>query len=311
MTGAPQPIINPITGTRMLWSGGRYGKGCGDVIAGHHLLLFRAFSQGYYDLERHSGSSYLPGFRPACYTSSIPGCGVLGVPHYSQACGCVPRSTSIGLIHMPELETWHIYATKPMLKKYYHGTIPIQHLAVNLGAPGDRCSADGALWLNYKSSKAKDEATVQDPFLGPLLKIEPGQAEYFRNHSSCMSEKRLNWIGASGVTGLESVQISLGADAAKTPYTVRLYLAEPEQSAASGRVFSVTIQGQEVLKDFSVAGTARGPRKTIMREFKGITVKDKLLLTFRKAANAKLPPVLNGIELIAEAANADATPTPK
>lgn len=82
-------------------------------------------------------------------------------------------------------------------------------------------------------------------------------------------------------------------------YTVRLHFAETFSgiTAAGERVFDVSINKQQVLKDFDPYKEA-GFFKPIVREFKGIEVSDgRLLIGFgAKVEN----PEINGIEVVRE-----------
>ena len=84
------------------------------------------------------------------------------------------------------------------------------------------------------------------------------------------------------------------------PYTVRLHFAEPDGEAAPGkRVFSVSLQGREVLKDFDVVREAGGPNRAIVEEFKGLQIATRLEIDFEAKAGRTL---LCGIEVVAEGA---------
>ncbi len=83
-------------------------------------------------------------------------------------------------------------------------------------------------------------------------------------------------------------------------YTVRLHFAETYEDIANDgpRVFDVKLQGQLVLKDFDVQKTAGAVQKAVVKEFKGIEVKDGLLaLEFIQKQQS---PEINGLEILAE-----------
>ncbi len=77
-------------------------------------------------------------------------------------------------------------------------------------------------------------------------------------------------------------------------YTVRLYFAAPDSAP---RVFSVAIQGRQILTDFDVAKEAGGPMRGIVKEFKRIGVKRELVITL---TGRKGEPILSGVELVAD-----------
>ena len=83
-------------------------------------------------------------------------------------------------------------------------------------------------------------------------------------------------------------------------YTVRLYFAEIAGCEPGQRLFDVSLQGRRVLEAFDIAKEAGGPNRSVIKEFKGIAVKDDLRVTLTPARTAQAEPLLNGIEIIAE-----------
>lgn len=85
-------------------------------------------------------------------------------------------------------------------------------------------------------------------------------------------------------------------------YTVRLHFAEPDELAPGGRVFDVVLQGRTVLDGFDISRAAGGPRRAIIKEFKGIRAADELILSLTPTAEAKTDrlPVISGLEVIRE-----------
>lgn len=83
-------------------------------------------------------------------------------------------------------------------------------------------------------------------------------------------------------------------------YTVRLYFAEIEDQPAGRRIFEVSLQDNHVLKDFDIAKAADGPNRCIVKEFRSIPIKDDLKITLTPSADSDAPPLLNGIEILAE-----------
>jgi hypothetical protein len=90
-----------------------------------------------------------------------------------------------------------------------------------------------------------------------------------------------------------------------------LYFAEIEECEPGQRVFNVSLQGRTVLENFDIAREAGGANRTVVREFKGINVKDDLKVALCVAGILPAPeggtrstrqaePLLCGIEIIAE-----------
>lgn len=98
----------------------------------------------------------------------------------------------------------------------------------------------------------------------------------------------------------EALVRATGPTLARRSFTVRLHFAEPEDVRAGERVFSVSLQGKQTLRDFDIAREAGGPRRAIVREFKGVEVERSLQVDLVPATEK--PPVICGIELIADSA---------
>jgi len=137
------------------------------------------------------------------------------------------------------------------------------------------------------------------------IAVEPERPKYYYRHSLwAKGGEGMPWITASGVEGAESISIGLipgqydRADANNVlPYTVRLYFAEPGDAKPGRRVFSVSLQGEEVVRDLDIAESAGGELRGIVKEFKGIKIGRTLTMTL----TARLgEPVISGIELMLE-----------
>ena len=119
-------------------------------------------------------------------------------------------------------------------------------------------------------------------------------------------------IGAEGlVRAAQTIAIRLAPGGKKPPppkgkkpapaapqrsYTVRLHFAELEPVKAGGRVFSVALQGKEVLKDFDVARAAGAVRKAVVREFKGVRAGEMLTVTLTAKKGRA---VVSAVEVVA------------
>jgi len=85
---------------------------------------------------------------------------------------------------------------------------------------------------------------------------------------------------------------------APRPFTVRLYFAEPEDLRPGQRVFSVHLQGVEVLKDFDIVKEAGGVNRGLRREFTDIHIGDALQIQLTSSGRGET--LLCGVELLAE-----------
>jgi hypothetical protein len=81
-------------------------------------------------------------------------------------------------------------------------------------------------------------------------------------------------------------------------FTVGLYFADPEPLAPGQRVFSVKIQGHEILKDLDIVREAGGADRGIVRRVSGIRAGDNLQLEFVPATAR--PPLICGVKLVEE-----------
>lgn len=86
--------------------------------------------------------------------------------------------------------------------------------------------------------------------------------------------------------------------AVEQSYTVRLAFAEPEAIQVGERVFSVRLQGREVLKDFDVLKEAGAVQRGVVGEFRGVRASETMDIEF--TPSAKEPPLICGVELVAE-----------
>ena len=295
LDGSPHLVTNPITGKRTPWSMTRT-YGCNAMIASENLLTFRSGAAGFYDLVRHSGTGNFGGFRSGCTANLVVAGGVLNAPDYTRTCSCTYQNqTSLALVHMPDGEIW--------TNSLHQVDAPIQRVGINLGAPGDRLSDKGTLWLDYPSVGG------ESPHLDVSVK---GQGlVYFRRHTSTVRYGDLPWVTASGVQKIRMIRIGLpttpneGAREGKettraSTWTVRLYFAEPDNITVGERLFDVSIQDHLVIENFDVFQESGGQRRSIVKEFRGIVAGDRITIAFQAAANQSQGSLLNGVELVAE-----------
>jgi outer membrane protein assembly factor BamB len=278
---------SPLTGSKIPWVWNRQ-YGCNYPIASEYLITFRSAAAGFYDFANNSGTGNFGGFKSGCTSNLIAANGVLNAPDYTRTCQCsYQNQTSLALVYMPEVEVW----TYNLIQL---DEAPIKRVGINLGAPGDRLSDDGTLWLEYPN--------VGGPAPDIPVSITPENPEWFRHHSSRINGDGLKWVAASGCKGLESITITLLKKSEKSfPYTVRLYFAEPELASPDNRVFNVSIQGEVMLKNFDIIREAGTKYRAITKEFKKIMIKDDLNIKFSPGNNLNNnAPIICGIEIIAE-----------
>ncbi len=259
------------TGKTTGWSYKR-NYGCNTAIGSEHLLTFRSGAAGYYDLTNDGGTGNWGGFRSSCTANLIPANGVLNAPDYTRTCSCAYQvQTSVALIHAPDLEYWTFGAPAQQGK-----------LAVNLGAPGDRRAPDGRLWVEFpKVGGNSADAPVT---------IKPAKAEVFRLHSTMVDGKGLKWVAASGLRGVETVELKIK----NGKHRIRLHFLEPDKLEAGGRVFDIFLNGKPVQRGFDIAKAAGGSHRPVVREFETTTADGNLKIELRSTSGK--PPLLSGVE---------------
>ena len=189
------------------------------------------------------------------------------------------------------------------IRDYISPGDPVKTLGINLGAPGDRRSDNGMLWLEYP--------IVGGPSAKIPVIITPEDCRRFNHHSSRIQGDGLKWVVASGIEGVSDITVTLaakpgGIDSQEEeqpgqvrPYTVRLYFAEPDEIMPGKRVFDVTIQGKKVLDSLDIVAEAGGSNRRVVKEFSGIMVDYDLIVDFAQRKKGKAP-LICGIEVVAE-----------
>jgi hypothetical protein len=293
-TGRDLDQPHPLTGQDIPWSYGRT-YGCSTHNASSHLVTFRSGAAGFADLSAAGGTANLSGFRAGCTNNLVVADGVLSAPDYTRTCTCsYQQQTSLALIHVPEVELW-------MFHPIGRGDGAVRRLGLNLGAPGNRMSADGTLWLNHPDvGGASPRIPVQ---------VVAADEHWFRIHASLLTDEpgALPWVAGSGIIGLRQLQLELvpaaeavGQDQAPRRYTVRLHFLEPETLARGQRVFDVDLQDENVLDRFDVLAQADGSQRAVVKEFRGVPVQEMLSIRLRPAEGSVQPPLLSGVEVVWE-----------
>jgi len=316
LTGKYVMREHPLTGEIVPWTWVRF-KGCNTAIASENLLTFRSASGAFVDLTRGQSTASIGGFKSGCTSNLIIANGVLNAPDYTRTCICsYQNQASLALVHMPEVVHWTF--------DYYRvpsAVTPVKQVGINFGAPGNRYAENGTLWLEFPS--------IGGPSPDIPVRAKYEDPRWFRHHSSRVKGE-YNWIVASGVTGLREVSIRMFLQPGRNPskvdafdkhigriptwpeeqikgvfeqprlYTVRLYFAETEEYGIGRRLFNVSLQDRQVLEDFDIVKEAGGANRPLVKEFKGINVKDDLQVALTPVTTAQAGPLLCGIEIIAE-----------
>ncbi len=274
----PGRRVNPLTGDEEPRTFPK-SYGCDGGFDYGSLFTMRSATAAFYDKTNDSGTIHISGPRSGCTNSIIPACGVLNLPYFYEGCTCsYPLPSGAALISMPEnFEQWASWG--PGAPKN------IQRIGINFGAPGDRKTRDGTLWLDYPSVG------------GPSPEIEtqtlPDAPRYYYRHSMWIeSAGEWPWVVASGAEGLASFAMN---NMKPGRYTVRLFFAELAGKSAGDRLQDISIQGSVVLRDFDIAQSAGGPLRSVVRGFHDVAIDGQFTL---ELSATRGDTIISGVELI-------------
>ena len=324
-----------LTGETVPWAWIRF-KGCNTAVASEHLMTYRSAAGCYLDFNAGQGTVSIGGFKSGCTSNLVVANGVLNAPDYTRTCLCAYQNQcSFALVHMPDVAKWS-YDYYPVPEE----PTPVTRVGINFGAPGNRFAPDGTLWVESPSvggpspdipvradpeqpesfrrhpSHVKGERNwvtasglvgVKSisirPFLQPAPKPEP-QKEPEPGKKPAPPKKRDTRVKAflrhAGTQGPVFTGDLAGRFDEPKRYTVRLYFAEPYAKAPGDRVFDVTLQGRKVLRGFDVVRAAGGAARSVVKEFRGVAIVDDLKVSLSPSPNTQEPPLICGLELIAE-----------
>lgn len=260
--------------------------GCDGGVDYSYLYTMRSGTAAFYDKRVESGTIHISGPRSGCTNSIVPANGLLNVPYYFQGCTCsYPLPVGLSMISMPEThEQWMVWGKSDVQQ--------VHRVGLNFGAPGDRMTDKGTLWL--------DTPSVGGPSPELDLQISPKSVKAFYEHSLWIEGGRgWPWVGASGITGVREIslkQIKAG------DYTVRLYFREPEYSSTGQRVFDISLNGKPLISQLDVLQETQSNQKILVREFSQIHLDNDLNLTLTAQ---KREPLICGLELIEQSLPVD------
>ncbi|MCC6354934.1 MAG: PQQ-binding-like beta-propeller repeat protein [Verrucomicrobiae bacterium] len=293
-TGKQRERINPVTGYAESWQFPRPGHHCGPPAAAQNVMFFRSGHIGYWDLEKDIGTMHFSGQRMGCWINFIVAGGLAMIPEASSGCMCpFPNMCTVVFSPRSRERAW----AKTSL---VGGVLPVKRLALNLGAPGDRRSANGTLWLGYPRPTGSLvlglEATVT---------AYPGGAPFARSPDfSPVDGTPDPWLFASGHHGLRRLEIPLlGPADGKAEYAVRLHFAEVDGASPGERVFDIALQGKTVATGFDPASAAGGAGRAVVKEFTAVPVDGNLAIELVSKARSPGPraaPTLQAVEIIRE-----------
>ncbi|MFT6178426.1 MAG: hypothetical protein ACJAQT_001272 [Akkermansiaceae bacterium] len=259
--------------------------GCDGGIDYGLLYTMRSGTPAFYDKQIESGTINISGPRSGCTNSIIPANGLLNLPYFYDGCTCsYPLPMAVALVSMPpEFEQWASWGKVPV--EQTRGKIQV--LGINLGAPGDRVTEDGTMWLDEPDmgGPSPEIDLVTDP---PLADLET----FYRHSLFLEGGEGWPWVAGSGVRGIRSA--TLGGIKPGS-YRVRLVFCEPEKQDKSS-VFAVAVNGKKIAGSLDVVREAGGVRKGYILEVPsvGVAAAGKLQIDLHPEAGET---VLSGIEL--------------
>lgn len=259
--------------------------GCDGGFDYGNIYTMRSATPAFYDKTIESGPVNISGPRSGCTNSVIPAAGVLSVPYFYEGCSCsYPLPIGMSLVSQPQTyEQWTAWGAVEREKLVGK----IQRLGINLGAPGDRVTDDGTLWVDYPS--------VGGPSPDVEIEVQPAEVKSFYHHSLWIEGGTgWPWVAASGLEGLQSLSLK---GVKPGSYSVRLVFVEPGKNQPGERVFDVSVQGKAVLTGFDVAKESGGRMRAVTKtQGKVLVGEDGRLLVGLEAQAGKS--ILSGIELI-------------
>jgi outer membrane protein assembly factor BamB len=293
-TGEQILRTNPITGQEEPWQFARPGHHCGGPVGSMNTLFFRSYNIAYYDLVKDSGTVHFGAQRPGCWINFILANGLVMIPEASSGCMCAfPNMCTVVFKSRAEDRAWTKYSLAGE-------SLPVKHLAVNLGAPGDRRDSAGTMWLGYPRAGGSLVLPVKAD-----LSLFPG-GEYFQMSPDFTKVTGTTdpWLYTFGLRGMKTMSLPLRrAQDCEARYTVRLAFAALEQEKSGQRIFDVQLQGQTVAKGFDVVKEAGAVGKAMIKEFQHVAVKEALdiqLVPVVANPSRDQLPVLQAVEVLVE-----------
>ncbi|MBN2138677.1 MAG: PQQ-binding-like beta-propeller repeat protein [Sedimentisphaerales bacterium] len=297
-TGQAKTRSHPLTGEQEVWKVFRPGHHCGAISACAQMLFMRSGFTSYYDLLDDSGIRHFAGHRLGCWVNAIPADGLALMPEASAGCVCLfPIVCSVALEPRPDYERWAIYSTGGE-------NTPVRHLALNLGAAGDRRDSRGTLWLGCPRPKLPGDRAEMGISLPVKTEFLPGGGYYRGSEASPIDGTDQQWIYTSCARAVKRCTVPLLSENDKpAQYTVKLYFADFDNTPPGKNPFDVKLQGEVKLTDFDIAG-GTAAAKAVVHEFSGIIVSGDLEIEFvpkgTEPSSVDAAPMLCAIEAVRE-----------
>ena len=264
LTGEKEPRVFPKS------------YGCDGGFDYGNIYTMRSGTAAFYDKRTDSGTINISGPRSGCTSSIIPANGVLNLPYFYKGCTCsYPLPTGLAMYSLPETHeqwtTWGKIESKKLTGK-------IQRIGINFGAPADRMTESGTLWVDHPSAGGPS----------PEISIEtvPAKPKSYYHHSVWMKGGNgWPWVAASGVEAIESVKVN-GLKPGK--YQVNLTFANASETE---RIFDVRVAGRRA------RFVLQTPMIGVTKSFPNVKSEGSIELQFEPVKGMTQ---LSGIEIIIE-----------
>ena len=275
---------HPITGEQVPWSIMRTGHHCGMLTAcDSGMVLFRSGYTGFFDLNADEGVRHFAGHRLGCWINAIAANGLVMIPEASAGCVCqFSIASTIVLEPRESRRPWTIYSA-------VGAQTPVKHLAINLGAPGDRKDSLGGIWFSYPRRAAYQE-TALDVKLDLRPKFASGRDYESVSETHEPQSAETPWIYTSWAEGLQQLTLPLlGEKDEPANYTIRLHFADARTRPHEATTMSVRLNGKTAVENLTLAPPKdEQVQPTIVREVKNVHVERELAIELEASQGTPL-----------------------
>jgi outer membrane protein assembly factor BamB len=235
---------NPVTGEQEPFFLDRKGKNCSPIQGSRHMVFFRRADIELYNLENDGGISRMGAMRPSCWINMITANGLALFPEGASGCTCpYPVRTSFAMKHRENtsFEPWSVFTTNN------ESTVPVKHLSINFGAPGDMRDTDNTLWIGYPRPVGFSRSLD----IPVELKVLDREDFTFNQDYRFLRIEGTDqpWLLSSGIKGLQKCTV-LVSDGKPVNYIITLGWVTTRDEPGHVK-FQLKINGKTVEKDFN------------------------------------------------------------
>jgi outer membrane protein assembly factor BamB len=289
-TGEQLTRSHPLTNEQVPWSMMRTGHHCGMLTGSESgMIMFRSGFTGFMDLNQDAGVRHFAGHRLGCWINAIPANGLVMIPEASVGCVCqFSIASTVVLEPREERRPWAIYSS-------VGAKTPVKHMAINLGAPGDRKDAYGTVWLSYPRYKAYQETSLDIKLdLQPTF-ADDGGFRSVNESSTQLGDTQTPWLYSSLAEGITKLTLPLlGEGDAPAIYTVKLHFADTRKTDKTPSTFSVALNGEQVAGELALNQPDQS-NNVIVHEVNNVQITDSLTIELTGQQGTTL---LNAIEVV-------------